>query len=250
VNRWEGSRTVAVPAFPGSRNRERSLGWFLAVLLLGGCASTLIVERSVVSEKVGQAPPIGSPASTPVGGTVFSQFRYWSRVAYRLDAPVHSSFMVGQVAAAQGEVLVKAVVDGKDVLCTERRTYSDPVLGPHRATCFIESAGTRTFTRMTVPTGGVALEKDLASPVAYSTFEQIVSRAEAFKYELLYEGISGKTIRLSYREFRGDLALPAESQDLLYDIDALPVTLTFKAVRLEVLGADNNALTYRVLSGF
>jgi hypothetical protein len=230
---------------------QKPLGVVLAaVVTLAGCAPIQITERSIVTEKVGQSPQIGTSTSTPVGGTVFSQFRYWSKVGYRLEGPVNSSFMAGHVAVAQGEPLVKSIIDGKDVFCTERRTYSDPVLGPHRTTCFIASAGTRTLTRMTVPSGGGAFEKDLASPVPYSTFEQILPRAEAFKYELLYEGISGKTIRLSYREFRGDLARPAESQDLLYDIDALPVTLTFKTVQLEVLGADNHALTYRVLSGF
>jgi hypothetical protein len=221
-----------------------------ASLLLAGCATVQVLDRPVMTEKVGQSPQIGSQATAPVGGTVFSQFRYWSRVGYRLDAPVNSSFMLGRVAAAQGEPLIQAAIDGKDVLCTERRTYFDPVVGPHRSTCFIVASGSGSFTRMTVAPGVVWVERDLPSPVAYSQSEQIFPRSEAFKYELLYQGISGKTIRLSYREFINDMARPAYFQDVSYDISVLPVTLTFKTVKLEVFSADNNALTYRVLSGF
>lgn len=222
----------------------------LATLILAGCASIQITERNVATEKVGESPPIGSQASTPVGGTVFSQFRYWSKIGYRLDAPVNSSFMLGQVAAAQGDSLVRAVVDGKTAFCTERRTYFDPVVGPHRTTCFIDPVGSGTFTKMTAAPGVVWLEKDLPSPVGYSKSEQIFPRSDSFKYELLYQGVSGKTIRLSYREFLDDLARPAYFQDVSYDIGTLPVTLTFRTVKLEVFSADNNALSYRVLSGF
>jgi hypothetical protein len=228
----------------------RLLSTLTAALILGGCASIQITERNVVTEKVGQSPPIGTQASTPVGGAVFSQFRYWSKIGYRLDAPVNSPFMLGRVAAMEGDSLVKAVVDGKTAFCTVRRTYVDPVVGPHRTTCFIDAVGTGTFTKIAAAPGVVWLEKDLASPVGYSKSEQISPRSDSFKYELLYQGVSGTTIRLSYREFLDDLARPAYFQDVSYDIGTLPVTLTFKTVKLEVLSADDNALTYRVLSGF
>ena len=226
------------------------LAALLPAIILAGCASIQITESNVVTEKVGQSPPIGSQASTPVGGIVFSQFRYWSKIGYRLDAPVNSSFMLGRVAAAQGDFLVKAVVDGKTAFCTERRTYIDPVTGPHRTTCFIDSVGTGTFTRMIAAPGVVWLEKDLPSPARYSRSEQISPRSDSFKYELLYLGVSNKTIRLSHREFLNDLARPAYFQDVSYDIGTLPATITFRTVKLELLAADNNALTYRVLSGF
>lgn len=226
------------------------MAFLLAAFAVTGCATVQVSPASIATEKIGQLPPLGSQAAAPVGGVVFSQFRYWSRTGYRLEDPVALPFALGRVAVAQGEGLVRATVDGKAVLCTERRTYYDPITGPHRTSCFIESAIPGTSTRITVAPGVVWMEKDLPQPARYSVAEQFLPRPDAFKYELLYQGISGKTIRLSYREFLNDLARPAYFQDVSYDITSMPTFLTFKTVRLEILGADNNALTYRVLSGF
>lgn len=64
--------------------------------------------------------------------------------------------------------------------------------------------------------------------------------------ELIYSGISGKTIEVAYREFRRGYAALAFSQNLKYDLSASKI-IRFQNFEIEVLGADNNSITTRVL---
>lgn len=64
--------------------------------------------------------------------------------------------------------------------------------------------------------------------------------------ELIYTGISGRTIEVAYREFRGGYAAPAFSQNLKYDLSTSKI-LRFQNFEIEVLRADNNSISVRIL---
>lgn len=70
-----------------------------------------------------------------------------------------------------------------------------------------------------------------------------------FSQEILYSGMSGGALRLSYREFADGLARPAFQQDANYDYQP-GVTVSFKGAKLRVLNADNNTINYVIESGF
>lgn len=66
-------------------------------------------------------------------------------------------------------------------------------------------------------------------------------------YELIYSGMSGRTINLSYREFTTDgMARPAFTQELHYNADE--PTLRFRNLQVGIRGATNEKLTYVVLA--
>jgi len=67
-----------------------------------------------------------------------------------------------------------------------------------------------------------------------------------FKRELVYSGVSGGVVRLSYREFSGDLARPAFTQELTYDL-ADGDEIGFRGARFRVLKATNVAIRYVVV---
>lgn len=67
------------------------------------------------------------------------------------------------------------------------------------------------------------------------------------KTELLYSGMSGNTIELAYREFRGGLAAPAFFQSAKYDL-AQSREITFQRFRIRVDSADNNHIRAVLLS--
>ena len=73
--------------------------------------------------------------------------------------------------------------------------------------------------------------------------------ADSVKRELLYDGKSGTTLHLSYREFVKDMARPAFTQELSYDIRDDRI-IGFKGARFEVIDANNRSIRYKVLSGF
>lgn len=95
--------------------------------------------------------------------------------------------------------------------------------------------------------GAVALaEKTLQTEPA----EYISLNCEnCFKKEFIYNGKSGNTIKFSYREYLEDLARPAYTQDLQYDLAESSV-IGFKGLRIEVIKATNTNLVYKVIKSF
>lgn len=70
-----------------------------------------------------------------------------------------------------------------------------------------------------------------------------------FRQELIYGGRIGSQIKLTYREFSGDLIRPGFTQEAQYDL-AEGQTVGFKGVRIQVISATNTTLIYRVLKSF
>jgi hypothetical protein len=64
--------------------------------------------------------------------------------------------------------------------------------------------------------------------------------------ELIYSGVSGNTIEISYREYRGGLAAPAFFQSVKYDLTTSR-TVTFQNFQIQVLSADNQGISCRLL---
>lgn len=72
---------------------------------------------------------------------------------------------------------------------------------------------------------------------------------ENFRQELLYQGKAGAMLKVSYREFNGDMARPAFTQDLTFDLAEGSVIGT-KGARLDVLEATNTTIRYRLIQPF
>lgn len=72
---------------------------------------------------------------------------------------------------------------------------------------------------------------------------------EAFQRQLIYTGRNGNQIFITYREFENDLARPAFTQKLTFDLGAGKI-VGFKGARLEILGASNTNITYRLIQNF
>lgn len=68
----------------------------------------------------------------------------------------------------------------------------------------------------------------------------------SFKKELVYTGISQKVVSILYREFNEDMARPAFSQDLKYDLSESNI-VGYRGARFEIINATNQGLTYKTL---
>lgn len=69
---------------------------------------------------------------------------------------------------------------------------------------------------------------------------------ENFRRELIYTGISKNVITIIYREFKNDMARPAFTQELKYDLSE-GRDIGYKGARFQIIGATNTGITYRVL---
>ena len=80
--------------------------------------------------------------------------------------------------------------------------------------------------------------------------KKIVDRRQPnFRQELIYGGYLGNFIKLTYREFSGDLIRPGFTQEAQYDISTNSI-VGFKGVRIQIIEATNTRLRYKVLKSF
>jgi len=93
----------------------------------------------------------------------------------------------------------------------------------------------------------------MGSKVCYTTGYQrktvMSAQAQSFQQTLLYNGRVGNKINIGYREFGNDMARPAYNNEVEYDLSESS-TISYKGAQLEVIDANNNGITYRVLRSF
>ena len=70
-----------------------------------------------------------------------------------------------------------------------------------------------------------------------------------FKKEFIFNGRAGNTLNFTYREYINNLARPAYTQNLQYDLSESNI-VGFRGLRIEVLNATNTNIEYKVLSDF
>lgn len=79
----------------------------------------------------------------------------------------------------------------------------------------------------------------------FSTGNCTVLGADSFRRELIYSGVSQGTVSIEYREFINDMARPAFSQTLRYDL-AQGDVIGFRGARFQILDATNIDIRYKV----
>ena len=85
-----------------------------------------------------------------------------------------------------------------------------------------------------------------SDPQVFMPLEGHLIHDGSFKAELIYTGITGNTINISYREFANNLARPLFYHELKYDLNESD-QITFRSLRIEVLEADNAKIRFQVI---
>lgn len=80
--------------------------------------------------------------------------------------------------------------------------------------------------------------------------KRVSSTTEAsFQQTLIYSGKIGNKVNIGYRETSNDIARPAFNNDVEYDLNESK-EIGYKGAIVEILSADNQKITYRVLRSF
>jgi len=121
---------------------------------------------------------------------------------------------------------------------------------PSSSLCLSDPQNTGSFTHFGIgaQVGSTTLDK----PARYRiTSSEPVIREDSFKYTALYQGKTQNSIKISFREFKNDMARPAFTQDIDYELNADGgATIGFKGLRIEVIKATNMDLTYKVIKDY
>lgn len=124
-------------------------------------------------------------------------------------------------------------------------------MGSTHIVCFRDEARSRVFTKMRVPDLAYGMWTGV-DPVPYAEENrQTVGSAGGVRLELLYQGVDGSTLRLTYREYKDDLARPAFFQQLSYTLAPGTVTeISFRGADITIFEANNREIRYVMRRGF
>lgn len=247
---------------------RRSLFAATAVVFLSACAGRPYVIPTLpgllslrpVSDRVviEMLPPIGQQATASVGAQMVRAMEARWRDGYLMSnippvSWVASADYVLSVDPPKGWVRVA-------YLGTDQSEYSEEVRltvrGTFKGKPYDENVMLGSYR--IVPSGDVELllrwDEDsdiLRKPLPGATFQRSEQRGpgseKRFQRELVYTGRSGGSISLLYREYTDNLARPAFSQQLQYDIEKDSV-VGFQGARIKILAANNTEVSYEVLS--
>ena len=91
--------------------------------------------------------------------------------------------------------------------------------------------------------------KHKCESISFASTEIVEPHKDALQRTLYYKGISKNNIFLDYREFFKDMARPAYTQELTFDLSQ-GNEIGFRGMRLEIISASNTGITYLVSRGF
>lgn len=217
-------------------------------LLIVGCVSHPMIKQT--SYEQGSNPAMGIMSEADVGSVIYEEFRFQAtETAYLLET-IEEGFSLGDLTAIAGTSLPAYRGDNGVQYCSDERLYSDPLVGPYSIACFSDLDRDGHFDRVRVPSIKFGAWSKLDKPVAYR-IAVTPATPDGIKNELIYQGIDRGTLRLAYREFMDNFIRPAYQQDVTYQMtEAGPTFIRFRGVEIEVLEANNQGITYRVLAGF
>ena len=96
---------------------------------------------------------------------------------------------------------------------------------------------------VTTSVGNNITEKKITTmfynPIRFTKFQQV----------LIFNGIVGNKLKIGYREFKDEMARPAFNNEVEYDLNTSK-TIGYKGCQIEVIKADNESITYKVVKNF
>ncbi|MHC9246034.1 hypothetical protein [Aeromonas jandaei] len=210
-------------------------------LAIGGCAVNYDPNTSSKTILV-DFPPIGEINTAYVGDNMMSKGLQFESEAVVLKTPVDGVFydipsgtydMLG--TNKDGYIFKTITRDNKMVLI-------GPLSDPYQALGVRKNKPNELCVITTL--GAYECYK------ADFEIKKVTSTTEAsFQQTLIYSGKIGNKINIGYRESSNDIARPAFNNDVEYDLNESK-EIGYKGAIVEIISADNQKITYRVIKSF
>ena len=228
---------------------KRILLSIVLLILLAGCAlmSPLPPPSPPLTTSAGQHPQLNEETEVTAGSVLFSEWNYVSQ-------PVAFLPKTGENIPRAG-----IAADGTESYCCDGAPLYHPYRDYYENTtiCFFSSNG-KIFDRWQQSFAGRNPQR-IDLPIPFTRTEIIKF---GLKYKLIYNGIENKVLKLTYKEYRGNLSAPTSTRELTYPIPKIPATIELSGMptsayaveqsppKIEVLGIQGNTIRYKVLSGY
>jgi hypothetical protein len=229
--------------------------------ILSACASTppLVQPPHLVQDHKSEQksePKIGQSANVEVGENMYEEYsvstvqNYTVTVLDNAEAKMDFGLVANAVAGAQGPLALTSTSSYK-AMCPAQAATQGLLPGSY-GFCLVDTQQNGTFDSAMFATR--LRYFPLSHPVKYKVESNPVKaevKSADFKRTVLYQGLSKGSIKISFREFVKDMARPAFTQDVSYDLEADGTALiAFKGMRVKVLKASGSSITYQVAKPF
>tara|TARA_R110002096_G_scaffold196599_1_gene379496 strand:- start:753 stop:1373 length:621 start_codon:yes stop_codon:yes gene_type:complete len=196
--------------------------------------------QNVTTYRQGKIPEINQESSTDVGSTIYTEFDYQETETIKLTENVNSS--LADIPA--NTTFLAMTMDGVLV-------YSPYGTVNYPGILLSDQNEDGKLDRIKDISSMNSSWRNLQPEVAYEEAESIPTQSGGFKLELVYQGLTDNQIKVLYREYNNNIARPAFTQNVEYELDDNGEGLiAFKGARIEVLEASSSEIKYRVIKGF
>lgn len=219
----------------------------LSILMLGalfGCASPSYnyVPKSVQIS----FPEIGVISTAQVGDTLVSQGSSTEHDALQVDSTTSLGFLSYSITNG---IFLKVGEDAESSYFSINNRFDGG--GELQRSALADPAKAVLAYKNQNKICGVSIFNGTAcsSEVPYKLIKYKVTSANNFQQSLIYSGKVGVRVKLSYREFSGNLARPAYNNEVDYDLSESKI-IGYKGARIEILEATNEYIKYKLISNF
>lgn len=218
---------------------------FVGIVLLTGCAAPKVnyqAETKNISE-----PPLNSVNEKQVGDELLRQGKYREHDAILVNSIIKISFAYTihpgyflKMGEDKENEYYRIGGAGEDSGFVEKISIADPY-----QSLMVRKADNKICIVTVLNVSGC----DDSNAVSFDKLKKPIISQDAFQRTLIYSGKVGNKINIGYREFSGNLARPAFSNNVEYDLSESK-NIGYKGALLEIVEATNRAIKYKVISNF
>ncbi len=215
----------------------KNIALVLACLALASCRTNPPQSQPIsFSTESFSSPEIGAIITSDIGEQLLTQETGMTTGAITIP----SDQKIGDFLVKKGKYSIagqnKEYTKFSRVTLHNTKTKTDR---PGDLFLFTKDAGTKN----------ACISRKICSDIDYSIDKITRTNPDYRQDTLIYIGKFENKITLGYREFVGDIARPAFSNDVTYDLSESKI-LGYKRARLEVIEATNTGIKYKVLANF
>lgn len=195
-------------------------------------------ESLSVGKTIIRIPSFNTIRTVEIGENIYEKFNEFKYDTYQVS--LNSSEILNDNKRIES-ILYKWTLNNLNTICRNDKTR-----------CWIDLKNNNTFTHYVEDLNHDDELVQLKEAIPY-TLKITPSRfnENSFKYEALYQGKIGNKIKISFREFKNDMARAAFTQDIEYELEKNGGSIIgFKGLRVKVLKATNTNITYSVLQDY
>ncbi len=227
----------------------------VAAVFIAGCGTTTGVVRVAGTGQIIHTPKINTEAEAEIGQTIISKANLTTYPAVKINQTLSDTVKQNMLNNRySGTTTINSGIYKKTSEDANGSFFPDPngtfqfAMGTLKCVCgvYIPHDVTKPAVMFTYHNtiGATGFEFGVTPLDVSKTISEVWS-SDSFKKELVYGGLSQKTISISYREFSDGTARPAFTQELKYDLTE-GNEIGFRGARFLVIKASNTMLKYKV----